>query len=122
MSENDETDKEIEWETDDGVSIRKIRDDNNSCIGKEDHITYETIVKGDEIKFDAQCYSRKALLKWFEISNTLPHNRRVISNWEFNHRDYRGGVKKRKTRRNKNKKSAKTNMKKSAKKSRKSRK
>ena len=120
MSENDDT----EWETGDGVKISDIIADNKSCIDKIDPITFEPILEGDEIKFDKQCYSKKALLEWFNKSGKrqLPHNRKEITEWDFNERDQRGGVKKRKTRRNKNKKSVKKNMKKSAKKSRKSRK
>lgn len=63
----------------------------------------DVIEKGDEIKFDNQCYSRTQLLKWLNLNanNTLPHNRGVISNEDFKKRDFRGGLNKSKKSRSK---------------------
>jgi len=93
---------DVEWENEEGDQISKIKKENNECIGETDPISLDEIQTGDEIKLDGQCYSKKNLLEWLKRNNTLPHNRRPITQYEIDNRDYRGG-KKYKTKRYKTK-------------------
>ena len=91
--------EDVDWEDETGIRDTDIRTENNACIGEQDPISLNPIEKGDEIKFDGQCYSRKNLLKWLtsgQGKGTLPHNRRVLAVGEFTGRDIRGGLNKRK--------------------------
>ena len=100
---------DVDWEDGSGIKDSDIRKENNSCVGQQDPISLNIIEKGDEIKFDNQCYSRQNLKEWLKISNTLPHNRRELMFREFESRDIRGGLNKR------NKKSKSRKVKKSKK-------
>jgi hypothetical protein len=96
---------DIDWENQQGVSIKDIIQENRRCIGDIDPISLQPIAQGDEIKFDNQCYSKRNLLDWLQKSKTLPHNRRNITENEFYERDYRGGVKRRVYKKRKSRKS-----------------
>ena len=100
MSNSDDFD-DVDWEDGNGIKDSDVRKENNACIGERDPISLDIIEKGDEIKFDNVCYSRKNLIKWLKISYTIPHSRRELMFREFEARDIRGGLNKRKTKRNK---------------------
>jgi hypothetical protein len=70
-----------------------------------------------EKRTQLECYSKTKLLEWFKVemennkSPRLPHNRRVITDDEFKARDFRGGLNKRKTTRNKKSRKSRKNKK-----------
>jgi hypothetical protein len=106
MNNSDDFD-DVDWEDGNGVKDSDLKKENNACIGEQDPISLNIIEKGDEIKFDNQCYSRKNLAEWLKISNTLPHNRRELMFREFEARDIRGGLNKRNKKSRKSRKSRK---------------
>lgn len=99
MSQESDDYSDIDWETGTGLKVEDIKKRNKACEGQNDIINLEPILENDGVELDKQCYSKTSLNNYINSIGKdkaiIPHNRRPMTNEDFEFMVYGGKNKKR---------------------------